>query len=311
MRMIETRRLIAAFIWLASMSTVTSRAGDFTVTSGDKTFRLADARGKYVALHFLLKTECPYCQRTVTEYSRLGPSVAGVVQVFLKPDSDDEIAQWSSKLTDAGIAATIFRDPDAKLAEEFKVPGGYAFHGQTVHFPALVLIGPDGAEVFRHVGKDTTDRLPFEKFAAKVAELSRNPALKEFNLSGSEPAIKGYDPVSYIDSGAAQTGKSEFASAYRGVTYRFASPENRAKFAANPERYLPTYGGWCATAMADGNKVDIDPTNFKVTDGRLFLFYKGWLGNAQNDWNKDEKNLTAKADANWHKIAPSAAMERK
>jgi len=65
----------------------------------------------------------------------------------------------------------LYRDADAALAEAYHIPGGYAFHGQTVHFPATLLLGPDGREVFRYVGKNNSDRLSFEKLAAKVKEL--------------------------------------------------------------------------------------------------------------------------------------------
>lgn len=283
---------------------------DFSVTSGGKTFRLSEARGKIVALHFLPKSECPDCQQYVAETARRAPEVAGVVHVFLKPDSEEEIKAWSDKLQQTGVAATIYRDPDAKLAQEF-IRDGYAFHGQSVHYPALVLLGPDAQEVFRYVGKDNTDRLPFDRFAAKVADVSRNTAIGQYNLTDGRLALKGYDPVAYVESRKAQTGKSEFSSQYRGVVYRFASVETRQRFAENPEKYVPAYGGWCATAMADGRKVEIDPANFKVTNGRLFLFYKGWLGNALNDWNKDEKTLTVRADEQWRKIAPTDATGRK
>lgn len=56
--------------------------------------------------------------------------------------------------------------------------------------------------------------------------------------------------------------------------------------------------------MAEGDKVDIDPTSFKVTDGRLFLFYKGWLGDAKKKWEGDERSLTGMADQSWSKLAP-------
>lgn len=132
---------------------------NFSVSSGGKTFHLSEARGKFVALHFLLKTECPYCQQYVAETTRRAPEVAGVVHLFLKPDSEEEINAWSDKLRQSGVAATIYRDADAKLAREFQIPDGYAFHGQSVHYPALVLLGTDGREIFRYVGKDNTDRL--------------------------------------------------------------------------------------------------------------------------------------------------------
>src|SRR6185503_18045315 len=76
----------------------TSAAPDFTVNSGANSFRLSEARGKFVALHFLLKTECPYCQRYVADAARRAPDVAGVTHIFLKPDSEEEIKTWSEKL---------------------------------------------------------------------------------------------------------------------------------------------------------------------------------------------------------------------
>jgi len=304
-----TSALVAASI--ASVAATTAAPADFTVTSGDKSFRLSEARGKFVALHFLLKTECPYCQRYVADIVRRAPEVAGVTHVFLKPDAEEEIKAWSEKLKQAGIDATIYRDPDAKLADEFKIPDGFAFHGQTVHFPAFVLVGPDGRELFRHIGKDNTDRLPFDQLASKIAELSKNPAISEYNLSDRVLALTGFDPVVYIDAGQARPGKPELTSRYRGVAYRFESEQNRRKFADNPEKFIPAYGGWCATAMVEGRKVEVDPENFKVTDGRLFLFYKGWLGDARKDWNKDEKNLTIRANEQWRKIVPADVIERK
>lgn len=150
---------------------------DFTVTApaDGKKFRLGDARGKYVALHFLLKTECPVCLRHTRDYAEKAATLPDVVQVFLKPDSAEEIQGWTAKL-DAGTAPTIYRDPDAALAKAFAIPDGYAFHGETVHYPALVLLGPAGQEVFRYVGKNNGDRFGFEKLAAKLAELKQAAA---------------------------------------------------------------------------------------------------------------------------------------
>lgn len=278
---------------------------DFTVRSGESRFQLADAKGKFVALHFLLKTECPYCLRHVQDYAAKSATVAGVTHIFLKPDNESEIKQWESKLTQTESAPVmIYRDADAKLAKQYKIPDGYAFHGLSVHYPALVLLGPDGKEVFRYVGKSNADRLSFDKFAAKISELTKNAALKEYNLSDGKPAIQGYDPVAYIDQGRAIQGHKELTSTYRGVAYQFETAKSRERFAGNPAKYVPAYGGWCATAMAEGDKVDIDPTSFKVTDGRLFLFYKGWLGDAKKKWEGDERSLTGMADQSWSKLAP-------
>ncbi|MCC6676997.1 MAG: YHS domain protein [Phycisphaerales bacterium] len=137
-----------------------------------------------------------------------------------------------------------------------------------------------------------------------MVEHTTPDSTKQYNLpKGSNLAIEGYDVVSYIDEGKAAEGRSELESVYHGVRYRFISAAHRDTFAADPERYLPTYGGWCASAMGDkGTKVEIDPRNFKVKDGRLFLFYKSLFGDALKDWNRHEKEWELAADLNWKKL---------
>ena len=122
---------------------------------------------------------------------------------------------------------------------------------------------------------------------------------KHQNVAEDRLAIKGYDPVTYFDAGAARKGKAEFTVDYNGALYRFESDEHRKAFAAQPEKYAPAYGGWCATAMAEGKKVEIDPKSFKVTNGRLFLFYNGLFADARKKWLKDEATLMQKADDAW------------
>jgi YHS domain-containing protein len=138
---------------------------------------------------------------------------------------------------------------------------------------------------------------------ALVAVAADAPAIAHYNLGKNRLALAGYDPVGYQTEGRALKGSAAFAARHLGVTYHFASDSNRKVFLATPEKFLPTYGGWCATAMARGRKVEIDPASFKVTNGRLFLFYKGLFADAREDWLKDEPAQTAKADANWKKIA--------
>ncbi len=86
-------------------------------------------------------------------------------------------------------------------------------------------------------------------------------------------AIEGYDPVSYF-SGKATEGSKSFSYTYMGVAYRFESAKNMEAFKANPAKYEPQYGGWCAYAMgAKGEKVEVDPQTFKIINGKLYLFY--------------------------------------
>ena len=138
-----------------------------------------------------------------------------------------------------------------------------------------------------------------------------------FNVDKTGLALQGYDPVAYLEGGkdregAAREGSKSITSTWRGITYRFATAENKAKFDADPAKYEPPFGGWCAWAVIDGDKVEIDPGNYRIVDGKVYLFYKGWLGNARNDWDKLVTRKTAKgavkdADGGWSKLAKADA----
>lgn len=117
--------------------------------------------------------------------------------------------------------------------------------------------------------------------------------------------LKSYDPVSYFSSAKPAKGLETFSAKQDGVTYLFSSEENLKAFLKDPKKYQPAYEGWCATAVAKGYKYDIDPENFKITNGRLFLFYKGWKGDAKKDWIKDEAESIKNADNNWAKVRVS------
>lgn len=124
----------------------------------------------------------------------------------------------------------------------------------------------------------------------------------QFNLE-KKTAIQGYDPVAYFTQKKAVKGKATIATTYEGVIYNFASQTDKDLFLKNPSNYEPQYGGWCSYAMgASGEKVEVDPETFKITDGKLNLFYNAFFNNTLKSWNKDEVNLKKKADANWKKI---------
>jgi YHS domain-containing protein len=126
---------------------------------------------------------------------------------------------------------------------------------------------------------------------------------KQFNLEKGSLAIQGYDPVAYFTQNKAIKGSDQYQVSAAGVVYRFASEADKETFLKSPQKYEPQYGGWCAYAMgSSGEKVDIDPETFKITDGKLFLFYHSWANNTLNKWNKDEANLKTKADRNWSTI---------
>lgn len=139
--------------------------------------------------------------------------------------------------------------------------------------------------------------------AGTVLAQNANFRQKHYNLPASHLAIDGYDPVAYFTAQKATKGNSTYALQHEGTVYHFTSAQNKALFAANPAKYEPQFGGWCAYAMgATGEKVEVDPETFKVVQGKLYLFYHSWVNNTLTKWNKDEQNLKAKADANWKKI---------
>ncbi|MFD1257681.1 YHS domain-containing (seleno)protein [Mucilaginibacter terrae] len=136
-----------------------------------------------------------------------------------------------------------------------------------------------------------------------VGTLTNVQAQKQFNLDGSGLALAGYDPVAYFTQQKAVEGRKEIALLNQDVTYHFASTQNRDLFKANPAKYQPQYGGWCAYAMgANGTKVAVDPETFKLVNGKLYLFYNKFFNNTKKSWDKDESNLKTKADANWTKF---------
>lgn len=173
---------ILALSWIALLILVSAKApaenpSNFTLQSAldEDTFELSKHQGKSVVLHFLLKTECPFCLKYTHEYAVLAAKTPDLVHLFLKPDSVEEIKSWADNLDKNGLKdlPKIYRDPGAKLAKQFGIPDGYKFHGQTVHFPALVAISSDGKELFRYVGKSNGDRMSTAEFSKKMESAKR------------------------------------------------------------------------------------------------------------------------------------------
>ena len=134
------------------------------------------------------------------------------------------------------------------------------------------------------------------------AQTDSNIRKEHFNLE-KNLAIDGYDPVAYHTVKKAVEGKKAFQHTYNAVTYRFSSQKNLDLFKANPSKYEPAYGGWCAYAMGENNeKVNIDPETFKVTDGVLYLFYNRFFTNTLPSWNEEPVKLKKEADKNWKKF---------
>ncbi len=99
-------------------------------------------------------------------------------------------------------------------------------------------------------------------------------AKKEFaaiNVDSENVAIYGYDTVAYFIEGKAMQGKDEFEQVWEDARWKFSSATNRELFKANPERYAPQFGGYCAGGLAVGEYANGDPNLFTIVDGKLYL----------------------------------------
>lgn len=109
-------------------------------------------------------------------------------------------------------------------------------------------------------------------------------------------AVHGFDVVAYQSEGKPVRGNAQFAAVHKEATYRFASKANLDAFKANPVRYEPAYGGYCAYGVSVGAKFDGDPNFWKVVDGKLYLNLDSAI---QQTWLKDVPGAIKKAEANW------------
>lgn len=115
----------------------------------------------------------------------------------------------------------------------------------------------------------------------------------------SRVAVSGYDPVAYFTDGRPVRGTMQYRHTHQGYEYRFASAEHLATFRANPTRYLPQYGGYCAWAVSQGYTASADPTNWRIVDGKLYLNYNDEI---QQRWEQDIPGHISNANANWPRV---------
>ncbi len=112
----------------------------------------------------------------------------------------------------------------------------------------------------------------------------------------SNLAVGGYDPVAYFTQQKPVKGDNRFVHTHAGAEWRFSSAENRDKFMAEPQRYAPQYGGYCAWAVAEGYTASGDPERWKIVGDKLYLNYDL---SVQNKWEQDVAGNIRKADRNW------------
>ncbi len=129
-------------------------------------------------------------------------------------------------------------------------------------------------------------------------------------------AVSGYDVVAYFDleqsavgvaQPAAVPGDKDITSDYNGATFAFSSAENKARFDANPEAFVPQYDGHCAYGVSKGGKVPGNPNLWRIVDGKLFL---NITKNVVGFWEEDIPANISLAENNWVSIEPTDASDR-
>jgi len=115
----------------------------------------------------------------------------------------------------------------------------------------------------------------------------------------SDVAASGYDVVAYFTDRRPVEGSREFTAGHDGATWRFASAANRDAFEADPSRYAPQYGGYCAWAVSQGYTASTVPEAWKIVDDKLYLNYSKGV---QARWETDIPGHIAKADTNWPEV---------
>ncbi len=118
--------------------------------------------------------------------------------------------------------------------------------------------------------------------------------------AGAPLAVHGFDPVAFFTVSTPTPGDAQFAAVHDGATYYFASAANRDAFTANPDKYAPAFGGFCAYGVSVGKKFDGDPRFWTIANGMLYLNLNADIA---KKFNQDVTGSVAKAEKQWQTIA--------
>lgn len=129
---------------------------------------------------------------------------------------------------------------------------------------------------------------------AQAAEPPVNTLKNSLFGGRTDTAINGYDSVAYFTVGKPVKGQDGLSTEWMGAKWKFSSQANLDLFKANPEKFAPQYGGYCAYGVTQGSLVKVEPEQFTVRDGKLYLNYDA---DVQAKWLKDPVGYIKDADA--------------
>lgn len=120
-------------------------------------------------------------------------------------------------------------------------------------------------------------------------------------------AIKGYDPVAYFTQNQAMEGSEKYSYHWLGATWHFASAENLELFKADPAKYAPQYGGYCADGVSLGTvTTNVDPKAWRIIDGKLYISYDP---GAADGFEKNPTKLTD-SKKHWSEVQQTLVSEK-
>ena len=153
-------------------------------------------------------------------------------------------------------------------------------HSLTVAFIAAVILvatssgAPAAGQLWPEpannvIGKDQMLLAQADTSGQKKTHAGKKRPL--LNVDKNGVILKGYDPVAYFKQSQAVKGESQVFEQICGATYYFASEEDKADFDKTPAKYAPQYGGFCANGMSKRKLSDIDPNQFFIYKGKLYV----------------------------------------
>ena len=131
--------------------------------------------------------------------------------------------------------------------------------------------------------------------AETPGKVSQTKPVESLNLRQGV-ALKGYDPVAYFAEGAPAVGDPAIGYQWQGATWLFSTPAHRETFVADPARYAPQYGGYCAFAVSRGTTADADPGQWAIVDGKLYVNNNPF---AKKLWDQDRPANIEAGELNW------------
>ena len=117
-------------------------------------------------------------------------------------------------------------------------------------------------------------------------------------------AIYGIDPVAYFTEKKPTAGRGDFELRHAGAVWRFENEGNKAAFAADPDVYMPRFGGYDPVGVSRGVATPGNPVLWVINDQRLYLFY---TAEARTAFLANPADVIAGATARWAAVTSELA----